>query len=80
MKGKTRIFIKMRKKKTYKRKKYGSGIKVRRPYINKRNRLMLGEGKKTKKQRGGFFAPIPAASAGPAIEIVSSLLGKKNDA
>ena len=34
----------MRKKKTYKRKKYGSGIKVARPYINKRNRLMLGEG------------------------------------
>ena len=48
MKGKTRIFMKMRKKKTYKRKKYGSGIKVRRPYINKRNRLMLGEGKKIK--------------------------------
>ena len=36
----------MRKKKTYKRKKYGSGIKVARPYINKRNRLMLGEGKR----------------------------------
>ena len=72
----------MRKKKTYKRKKYGSGIKVTRPYINKRNRLMLGEEKikKIKKQRGGFFAPVAAASAGPAIEIVSSLLGKKNDA
>ena len=35
----------MRKKKTYKSKKYGRGIKVTRPYINKRNRLMLGEGK-----------------------------------
>ena len=69
----------MRKKKTYKRKKYGRGIKVTRPYINKRNRLMLGEGKrkKRKKQRSGFFAPIAAALAGPAIEIVSSLLGRK---
>ena len=37
---------KMKKKKTYERKKYGRGIKVTRPYINKRNRLMLGEGKK----------------------------------
>ena len=39
-------------KKTYKRKRkvykktYGKGIKVARPYINKRNCLMLGEGKK----------------------------------
>ena len=45
----------MRKKKTYKRKKYGSGIKVTRPYINKRNRVMLGEGKKTKKKKGVVF-------------------------
>ena len=29
----------------------GKGIE--RPYINKRNRLMLGKGKK--KQKGGFF-------------------------
>ena len=41
-------------KKTYKRKRkvykkaYGKGIKVARPYINNRNRLMLGEGKKKK--------------------------------
>ena len=39
-------------KKTYKRKRkvyrktYGKGIKVVQSYINKRNRLMLGEGKK----------------------------------
>ena len=39
-------------KKTYKRKRkvykktYVKGIKVARPYINKRNRLMLGEGQK----------------------------------
>ena len=36
-----------RKRKVYK-KTYGEGIKVARPYINKRNRLMLGEGKKKK--------------------------------
>ena len=70
----------MRKKKTYKRKKYGSGIKVARPYINKRNRLMLGEGKRktgkkktVKKQTGGFIAPIAAALAPTAIELVSKL-------
>ena len=49
----------------------GSGI--RRPFINKKNRLMLGNGKRTikrsrlrrpfinkriKKQKGGFFGPI----------------------
>ena len=34
-----------RKRKVYK-KTYGKGIKVARPYINKRNRLMLSEGKK----------------------------------
>ena len=44
----------MRKKKTYKRKKYGSGIKVTRPYINKKNCLMLGEGK-NKKTKGWIF-------------------------
>ena len=68
-------------KKTYKRKRkvykktYGKGIKVARPYINKRNRLMLGEGKKktVKKQRGGFLAPIAAALAPTAIELVSKL-------
>ena len=69
----------MRKKKTYKRKKYGRGIKVTRPYINKRNRFMLGEGKRkpVKKQRGGFFGPIAAALAGPPIELVGSILGKR---
>ena len=53
-------------KKTYKRKRkvykktYGKRIKVARPYINKRNRLALDEGKKktVKKQKGGFIAPI----------------------
>ena len=45
----------------------GSG--VRRPFINKRNRLMLGSGKRKikgkrrlkRKQRGGFFGPIASS-------------------
>ena len=69
----------MREKKTYKRKKYGRGIKITWPYINKRNCLMLGEGKRKsiKKQRGGFSGPIAAALAGPAIELVGSILRKR---
>ena len=66
-------------KKTYKRKRkvykktYGKGIKVAQTYINKRDCLMLGEGKKkVKKQRGGFLAPIAAALAGPTVELISS--------
>ena len=43
---------KSRKKRTFS----GFGLKVRRPFVNKRNRLMLGSGRKKKlKQRGGFF-------------------------
>lgn len=38
-------------KKKLKKRKFGTGIKVTRPYINKRNRLMLGEGKRKKKKR-----------------------------
>ena len=43
----------------------GSG--VRRPFINKRNRLMLGSGKRKgkrrlkRKQRGGFFGPLASS-------------------
>ena len=50
-----------------------SGGNVSRPYVNKRNRLILGEGKRIKKQRGGFIAPIAAALAPAAIELVSKL-------
>ena len=50
----------------------GSG-KVSRPYVNKRNRLILGEGKRIKKQRGGFIAPIVAALAPAAIEFVHAV-------
>ena len=72
-------------KKTYKRKRkvyrktYGKGIKVVRSYINKRNRLMLGEGKKktVKKQKGGFIAPIVTALVVPTVEIIGSFLTRK---
>ena len=59
----------------------GSG--VRRPFINKRNRLMLGSGKRKgkrklkRKQRGGFFGPIASsvlASLVPeAVNIVKKI-------
>ena len=55
------------------RKLLGRGIS--RPYVDKRNRLMLGSGSsnKTAKQRGGFF-PLGAALAA-ALPIID-LLGK----
>ena len=55
------------------RKLLGRGIS--RPYVNKRNRLMLGSGSsnKTAKQRGGFFPLGAALAAAPPI---IGLLGK----
>ena len=53
----------------------GSG--VTRPFVNKRNRLMLGNGKirkRIKKQKGGFWAPLAAALAPTAIDLVKSIL------
>ena len=71
----------MRKIRRRKRKKIrtirgggSSSGKVSRPYVNKRNRLILGEGKRIKKKRGGFIAPIAAALAGPALELFGSLI------
>ena len=52
--------MKRRKRSKIKIKIRGRGIK--RPYISKRNRLMLGKGK----QKGGFIGPIIAAAA-PAL-------------
>ena len=51
------------------------GRGINRPYVDKRNRLMLGSGSsnKTAKQRGGFF-PIGAALA--AAPPIIDLLGK----
>ena len=52
------------------------GRGISRPYVHKRNRLMLGSGsrQKTSKQTGGFF-PLAAAltAAAPAV---LDLLGK----
>ena len=52
-----------------------SGKGISRPYVNKRNRLMLGSGssKKTPTQRGGFFPLAVALTAAPAIV---DILGK----
>ena len=47
---------------------------ISRPYVNKRKRLILSKGKRIKKQRGGFIAPIVAALAGPALKLFSSLI------
>ena len=60
-------------RKTIKRRRTITGGNISRPYVNKRNRLILGEGKKIKKQRGGFIAPITAALATVAIDLVSKL-------
>ena len=55
------------------RKLLGRGIS--RPYVDKRNRLMLGSGSsnKTTKQRGGLFPIGTALAAAPPI---IDLLGK----
>ena len=52
----------------------GSG--VTRPFVNKRNCLILGSGKRKriKKQKGGFWAPIAAALAPTAIDLVKNIL------
>ena len=64
----------MRKiRKRRRRRRTITGGNISWPYVNKRNRLILGEGKKIKKQRGGFIAPIAAALAPVAINLVSKL-------
>ena len=54
-----------RRKRT--RKITGKGIV--RPYVSKRNRLMLGKGK----QKGGFIGPLVAAAAPALVQAVSSI-------
>ena len=55
-------------------------VSVSRPYVNKRNRLMLGKGKRKRrrktfiKQKGGFIAPMVAALAPTAIDLVKKLI------
>ena len=62
-----------RRRRRKKRQIFGKGIIQ--PYVNKRNRLMLGSGssKKSVKQTGGFFPIGAAIAAAPAIV---DLLGK----
>ena len=55
-----------------KRRKKIKGRGIQRPYVSKRNRLMLGKGKK---QRGGFIAPIVAAAAPALLQAVGSIFG-----
>ena len=59
------------KRRRIKRKIKGRGIK--RPYISKRNRLMLGKGKK---QRGGFIGPIVAAAAPALLQTLGQMFGR----
>ena len=60
-------------KKVTLRRLLGKGIS--RPYVDKRNRLMLGSGSsnRTLKQKGGFFPIGAAIAAAPAI---IDILGK----
>ena len=53
---------------------YGRGVS--RPYINKRNRLMLGSGKRKKigKQKGGFLPALLTAVAPTALELISKII------
>ena len=76
----TRFYAKKRKTTIF-----GKGSKstsVSRPYVNKRNRLMLGEGKRKRKkrgrktvgtQKGGFLAPVATALAPIAVNLISKL-------
>ena len=72
--------LQLRRRRRYRRRRrrqriIGRGIS--RPYVDKRNRLMLGSGsrKKTFNQRGGFF-PILAAlnAAGPVIDLLGKVI------
>ena len=69
----------IKKRRTYKKKKL-NGRGIARPYVNKRDRLMLGEGKKkktVKKQTGGFLAPLVAAFAPAAVDLISEIFKYK---
>ena len=64
-----------RRRRTYKKKRF-NGRGIPQPYVNKRDRLMLGEGKKKKtvrKQTGGFLAPLAAAFAPAAVDLISKI-------
>ena len=67
--------LQRRRRRQQRRRRRLIGRGISRPYIDKRNRLMLGSGsrKKTFNQIGGFF---PLAAALPAATAVFDLLGK----
>ena len=56
------------KRRRIKKKIKGRGIK--RPYISKRNRLMLGKGNK---QRGGFIGPLIGAVAPAFLQTLGQM-------
>ena len=60
------------RRRSRRRRKIYSGRGVTRPYVNKRNRLMLGSGIK---QKGGFFliAALGSALAPVAADIISKV-------
>ena len=55
-------------------------VSISRPYVNKRNRLILGEGKRKKrkktvsKQKGGFIPPTVIVLTPAAIDLVKKLI------
>ena len=69
---------KKRRKRTYFSR--GTAVSVSRSYVNQRNRLMLGEGKRKRsrktvsKQKDGFIAPIVTVLAPTAIDLVKKLI------
>ena len=71
--------VRKKRKRTYFGRR--TTVSVSRPYVNKRNKLMLGEGKKRRrkrktvsKQKGSFIALILTALAPTAIDLVSKLI------
>ena len=68
------ILYRTKTQKVYKKKITGKGIKkITRPYINKENKLMLGEGKKYKKQKGGALLSVASALAPFAVNLISKI-------
>ena len=59
------------KRKRIKRRRKLRGRGIQRPYINKRNRLMLGKGK----QKGGLIGPLVAAAAPALLQAVGAVFG-----
>ena len=77
---KKRIHLKPRRKRIRRigrRRRRRIGREVSRPYVDKRERLMLGSGssKTIGKQKGGFFPIGPAlAAAPPIIDLLSKII------